>query len=137
MIRAVLADTGPLYAGMDPSDALHGRAQREIRQLEAAGWCVAVIYPVLLEAYTLVLRRLGLDAAHNWLQDVTSGSGLLNPVPEDYRAGIVLAQRFRDQPVTLVDTVTAAAGARLRMPVWTYDHHFELMRTAVWRPEGR
>jgi hypothetical protein len=29
--------------------------------------------------------------------------------------------------------VTAVVGRRLSMPVWTYDHHFDVVRVEVWR----
>jgi len=33
----------------------------------------------------------------------------------------------------MFDAVTAVVGRRLRMPVWTYDHHFDVVRVEVWR----
>jgi len=33
MKRAVLADTGPLYAAADPDEEYHARAQRELKRL--------------------------------------------------------------------------------------------------------
>ncbi len=84
MSREVLADTGPLYAAADPEDAHHGRAHRELKRLAREKRGVVVAYPTLLEAYTLVLYRLGKQAASNWLNDILSGSTLWNPDPEDY-----------------------------------------------------
>ncbi|MGH9327402.1 MAG: hypothetical protein ACRD2B_12060 [Terriglobia bacterium] len=51
---AVLADTGPLYAAVDPEDA-HQRSQRELPRLVRERRDVVVPYPTLLECYTLVL----------------------------------------------------------------------------------
>jgi predicted nucleic acid-binding protein len=133
MTRAVLADTGPLYAAADPEDAHHGRAHRELKRLARERRDVVVAYPTLLEAYTLVLYRLGKQAASNWLNDILSGSALLNPNPEDYRSAVRRLARFEDQPITLFDGTVAAMSDRLGLEVWTYDHHFDLMGTAVWR----
>ena len=55
MKRAILADTGPLYAAADPDDAHHERAQRELERLAREKREVVLAYPTLLEAYTLVL----------------------------------------------------------------------------------
>ncbi len=64
-MTVVLADTGPLYAALDPDDTYHARAQEEITKLNRAGVNVAVIYPILQEAYSLILYRLGTRSAHS------------------------------------------------------------------------
>src|SRR5258708_34550547 len=79
MIRAVLADAGPLYAAVDPDDARHQQALRELRQLDGEHRHVVVSYPTLLEAYSLVLFRLGRKTASNWLADI-AGASLMNPL---------------------------------------------------------
>lgn len=128
----MLADTGPLYAAADPDDAHHKRARRELRRLAAENQEIIVAYPTLLEAYTLVLFRLGETAALRWLDDM-AGAALVNPSAEDYRHAVVRAQSLNDQSITLFDAVVASLSGRLGMKVWTYDHHFDVMRAAVWR----
>lgn len=133
MTLAVLADTGPLYAAADPDDAHHTRAQRELDRLGHEGKSVLVAYPTLLESYTLVLYRLGKGVASNWLNDILSGVALVSPDPADYRSAIQRVARLPDQAITLFDATVASMATRLQLEVWTYDHHFDLMRTAVWR----
>ena len=133
MRRAVLADTGPLYAAADPDDAYHDRAQRELKQLARDKHVVLLAYPTLAEAYTLVLKRLGKKTASTWLNDVLSGTAPLNPTPEDYHEAIKRVLAFPDQPISLFDATLAVMSRRLDVEVWTYDHHFEAMRAAVWR----
>jgi predicted nucleic acid-binding protein len=133
MNRAVLADTGPLYAAVDPDDAHHRRAQRELKRLTRERWGVVVAYPTLLEAYTLVLYRLGKRAASDWLADIVTSVTLMNPEVDDYRDAIQRLARLEDQPITLFDATLAAISVRLELEVWTYDHHFDVMRAAVWR----
>lgn len=133
MRRAVLGDTGPLYAAADPDDAHHQRARRELRRLARDKGEVIVAYPTLSEAYTLVLYRLGKDVASSWMNDVLSGVALANPTPEDYHEAIKKLSAFADQPITLFDATVTVLGDRLGVEVWTYDHHFDLMRAAVWR----
>jgi predicted nucleic acid-binding protein len=132
MRPAVLADTGPLYAAADPDDAHHKRARRELRRLANENREIVVAYPTLLEAYTLVLFRLGESAALRWLEDM-SGAALVNPSAEDYRHAVVRVQSLRNQPITLFDALLATLARRLGLEVWTYDHHFDVMRVAVWR----
>jgi len=129
---AVLADTGPLYAAADPDDAHHKRARRELSRLAGGHQEVVVAYPTLLEAYTLVLFRLGESAALNWLEQMKDAA-LVNPIAEDYRQAVVKVQSLKDQPITLFDALVATLASRLSLEVWTYDHHFDAMRVAIWR----
>jgi predicted nucleic acid-binding protein len=132
MTRAVLADTGPLYAANDEGDAHHQRALRELRQLARDRREVLIAYPILLEAYSLLLFRLGRNAAAGWWTEVADAS-LVNPAPDDYGRALVTVRALADQRITLVDATIAALAARLNFEVWTYDHHFDVMRVPVWR----
>lgn len=129
----VLADTGPLYAAVDRRDAHHRRALREMARLEETGSAVVVPYPVVLEAYSLVMRRMGTGVAFDWLADLLEGSSWFNPEASDYHAAARLVQRYPDQEVTLVDATLAVLTVRLGLAVWTYDHHFDILRAEVWR----
>ena len=133
MKRAVLADTGPLYAAVDPNDAYHRRAQDELRRLGAGRYEVTIAYPTLLETYSLVLYRLGLMAASNWLEEVLTGSTLLNPTPDDYMDAVQRIAALPDQSITLFDGAVAVLSDRLELKIWTYDYHFDVMRCRVWR----
>jgi len=129
---AVLADTGPIYAATDPDDAHHKRSRRELRRLAEENYEIIVAYPTLLEAYTLVLFRLGETTAARWLEEM-AGAALVNPSADDYRQAIVRVQSLKDQSLTLFDALVATLAGRLGLEVWTYDHHFDAMRVAVWR----
>jgi predicted nucleic acid-binding protein len=132
MIRAVLADTGPLFAANDEGDAHHQRALRELKELARDRREVLIPYPVLLEAHSLLLFRLGRNAALGWLAEV-SDTSFVNPTPEDYARGSTTVRALADQSITLVDATVAALAVRLGVDVWTYDHHFDVMRVGVWR----
>lgn len=132
MIRAVLADTGPLYAANDEGDAHHQRALGELGELAGDRREVLIAHPILLEAHSLLLFRLGRDAASRWLEEVAEGS-FVNPTPEDYRRGMITVRALTDQRITLVDATVASLAIRLELEVWTYDHHFDVMRVPVWR----
>jgi predicted nucleic acid-binding protein len=133
MKRSVLADTGPLYAAADPDDQYHDRAQRELKRLNRDKRSVVVAYPILLESYTLVLYRLGKEVAATWLGETMAGASLVNPAAEDYRVATAKVLSFKDQPITLFDATVAVLAQRTGLQVWTYDHHFDVMRVPVWR----
>lgn len=133
MRRPVLVDTGPLYGAVDPDDEFHLRAQRELKRLMNEKRRVLLAYPTLLEAYTLVVYRLGNPVAAQWLREIGSGTNLLNPSPDDYRQAEEKVLGLRDQPITLFDATVAVLAARFDAEIWTYDHHFDILRAAVWR----
>jgi hypothetical protein len=91
-----------------------------------------VAYPTLLEAYTIVLHRLGKNVASNWLSELGE-TAMINPTPEDYRDAFTRVRALGDQDVTLFDATLATVAIRMGLEVWTYDHHFEVMRVPVWR----
>jgi predicted nucleic acid-binding protein len=132
-MRSVLADTGPLYALVDSDDQYHVRARGEVERLARERITVTVACPILLEAYSLILHRLGIKSAHAWVEEITAGVGLLNPHREDYARAAQSIRRYTDQPITLVDGVVAVLSDQLDLPVWTYDHHFDVMGAQVWR----
>jgi predicted nucleic acid-binding protein len=132
MRRAVLADTGPLYAAVDPHDEHHDRAVRELQNLASEKREVLTAFPTLFEAYSLVVSRLGPKVAMGWLAEMAE-TALLNPTVEDYRAAFARLRLLPDQQITLFDAALAVLATRLELEVWTYDHHFDVMRVPVWR----
>lgn len=130
-MRSVIADTGPLYALLNASDRYYERAQLELAQIEEAGLTIIVPYPVYLESYSLVLYRLGFKSAQSFAKELAQGVDFINPLPSDYTAAIQRTERYPDQRITLCDAVTAVLSARLKLPVWTYDYHFDVMQVAV------
>jgi predicted nucleic acid-binding protein len=121
----------PLYALADPSDQYHARAE-ELDRLIAAGQSVAVTYLTLAEAYALVLRRLGTAYSHQWLQEVTDGSMLINPETRDFFRAFDVIRTFTDRRSPSSTAWAAAVGYRLSLAVWTYDRHFDLLRIKRW-----
>lgn len=132
-MKRVLADTGPLYALVDSGDGLHVRARGELKRLQREGLGVVVVVPIWLESYTLVMRRMGTSVALRWSAELERGAGTLNPKREDYSEASRRLQRFPDQSITLFDAVLAVVSQQLRWPIWTFDHHFDVLEAAVWR----
>ena len=132
MMRAVLADTGPLYAVVDPEDEYHTRALRQLQELDSDQRQIMILYSTVLEAYSLIMFRLGRHVASHWLVEMSDAT-LVNQTPEDYRQAGTKIRALADQPITLFDAVTAVIATRLQVNVWTYDHHFDVMKVGVWR----
>jgi len=132
MTRGVLADAGPLYAAADASDAYHQRAKEELQKLHRNRLQIVVAYPTLLETHALVLSRMGTHAALLWLKYMFDAA-TVNPTPEDYRQAVAKVHSLPDQHISLFDAAVATLAGRLELKVWTYDHHFDVMRIPVWR----
>lgn len=134
MRSVVLADTGPLYAAVDPADSLHERALKEQERFEVEGLRAAVSYATLQETHGLVLRKLGRAQARTLLQDLVRTTFFLVPTEEDHRRAIRRVLRYPDQDISLTDAINAEISDRIEAPVWTYDHHFDVRGARVWRP---
>jgi predicted nucleic acid-binding protein len=133
--NAILADTGPLYAALDPRDSRFEQAREDMERLNSERLSVAVSIPVLCEGYSLILYRLGTKRAQAWLEEIRSQASTINPSTQDYEVAEDLISEYPDQRLSMFDTVTAVLSERLKLPVWTYDHHFDVMRVEVWRNE--
>jgi predicted nucleic acid-binding protein len=130
--KAVLADAGPLYAAVDPSDLHHRRARQELQGFSDKSCAVVVSFSTLLEVHSLVLRKIRVSVALGWLREMADAT-LINPTPDDYRQASARLADFADQSITLFDATLAVVASRTGLPVWTYDHHFEVMRVPIWR----
>lgn len=134
-MRAVLIDTGPLYALAAPTDQYHERAQYESERILSDQLDVILLYPILVEAYTLILRRFVPSVAHHWLEMAITSANLFNPNEEDYLQAASRVRVFQDQRLTLCDGLLSILSERLEIPVWSYDHHFDILRVSRW-PSG-
>ena len=94
---------------------------------------VVVLFPVLWECYSLIVRRHTLASAHAWMSEVRSNGYLVAPNADDYFAATQWPPRYADQPITLFDSILAVMSIRFDLPVWTFDHHFDVIRIRVWR----
>jgi predicted nucleic acid-binding protein len=129
---AVVADAGPLYAAVDPSDRHHQQALIEAEEITRSRVGIVISYSTVLEVYTLLMRKLGRSVALRWLGEISSAA-LVNPTLDDYRQASTKLAAFADQPITLFDATVAILATRMGLSVWTYDHHFDIMQIQVWR----
>jgi predicted nucleic acid-binding protein len=132
-LKAIIADTTPLYGAIDPSDQYHSKAQAELERIAEENLTVIISFPVYLETYNLLLYRLGFRQATYFTQRCLESSNLLNPTEDQYFAAMEKVKLYPDQKITIVDGLTAILSQELNLPVWSYDYHFEIMRVKIWR----
>jgi predicted nucleic acid-binding protein len=132
-VKAILADTGPLYGTVITSDQYHARAQEELRIAQSANLTIIVPYPIIMETYSLLLRRVSPATAQVWLNGIAEGLSILSPTSEDFEDAIQRVQRYKDQKVSLFDALLSSLADRFALPVWTFDHHFDTLGVPVWR----
>ncbi len=132
-MSAVLADAGPIVALAFTADQYHALARTDLERLAADRVRVRGTFSTLIESYALILRRATPQYAFRWYDSLRARADFLNPTETDYLAAVELVQRYEDQSISLADGVIAIMSRRLELPVWTYDHHFDLMRVDRWR----
>jgi predicted nucleic acid-binding protein len=116
-----------------PSDQYHRRAYTEIQKLERDQLTVMAPYPTLFETYSLLLRRLLSERAHEWLRVTMQQVGTLAPEARDYDSAIRKVMSYQDQKLSLYDGLLAVLSERLELSIWTFDADFDVMGAEVWR----
>lgn len=123
-----------MFALVDPSGQYYERAQREREDLAKGGWAIALASITLLETHRLIVQNLGVRRARTWLTEAARSFETVVPVADDYNAAVAVALRYADQDLTLFDTLLYVLSQQLSAPIWTYDHHFDILRAARWQP---
>ena len=130
--RIVLADTTPLYAAFTPSDQYHEPAQSDLRRLEQDRLPVGVLTTTILEAHTLILFRHGASAARIWFDAIATRTTPTHPTMDDFKQATTHISRFPDQRLTIFDALMYVVSERLNVPIWSYDHHFDVLHAKRW-----
>lgn len=124
-MTGVFVDTSALFALLDAKDANHTRAARAFASLRARQAALASTSFVLVEAYALVGRRLGLDAVRSLREDVAP---LLDVVWVDEalcNAGLDLLLDRRKRLLSLVDAVSFVTMRQADLgEAFAFDPHF-------------
>jgi predicted nucleic acid-binding protein len=132
--RAVLTDVGPLYAALNRRDQYHERATVDLAAIAAEQRLITILYPTVLEAYSLILKRHPPSVASGWLEDIAVDTLIVDVEETDYLRAFEIVRRYTDQPVTLFDALMSAYADRSNLLVWTYDHHFDILGAQRWYP---
>ena len=124
----VIADTGPLYALVDRSDAWHTRV--------AAWWqstprSVLVPVTVLPEVSYLLMTRIGARAEQAFIRAVADGEFTTEPLePDDIDRAAALLLQYENLQLGFVDATVIAIAERLdvRGILTTDRKHFSVVQ---------
>ena len=130
----IALDTGGVYAAMDASEALHGRA---VAALVAAAPPRLLSPFVLAELDYLVGTRVGHEAQMALVAEVTRGAYQLEPfVSEDVAHAKRIMDRYADLRIGLADASVVVLANRHRTLdlLCTDERHFRALRGPGGKP---
>ncbi len=67
------------------------------------------------------------------MRDLVRTTIFIVPIEEDHKKAVGRVLRYPDQNISIADAANAEISDRLQIPIWTYDHHFDVMGAEVWR----
>jgi predicted nucleic acid-binding protein len=123
----VFVDPSGWYAALDRDDANHSAAAQRLRRLSDLRRPLVTTNHVAGESYTLVLRRLGVRAAHAFLRSVRRDPLVRRTfVREAWEEEAErLLEQYDDQPFSYVDATSFVTMRRLGIQdALTFDQDF-------------
>lgn len=134
MRNAALADSGPLLALFDRSDAHHQRVAAYLR--DHPDIRLLTTTAVVTETAALLAARVGHAAQLDFLEWVERGGlSLIEFGPGSLRRIIEIVRKYRDLPFDFADATLAEACARLGVDaVLSIDRDFDIYRTKTGLP---
>lgn len=134
MRNAALADSGPLLALFDRSDAHHRRVVAFLRAHPDIRLLTTVA--VVTETAALLAARVGHAAQLDFLEWVERGGlALVEFAPGSLRRVIETVRKYRDLPFDFADATLAEACARLGVnAIVSIDRDFDIYRTKSGLP---
>ena len=123
---SLFVDTSILYAAVDSSDCDNDRS----KAILMSGEPLVITDHVLVEAWLLLNRKLGRDAAGRFLANMRDGAAAIETVgPADLEAAWQIGLDWQDQDFSIVDRTSFAVMRRLGIErVASLDDHFAVFR---------
>ena len=134
MRNAALADSGPLLALFDRSDAHHRRVAAFLR--DHPDLRLLSTLAVVTETAALLAVRVGHAAQLDFLEWVERGGlALVDLGPASLRRVIEIVRKYQDLAFDFADATLAEAGARLGVDaILSIDRDFDIYRTKAKLP---
>ena len=129
MVSRVLVDTSALYALANPEDEHHPRAIEIHRSLIRRKVTLVLPNFLLAETHTIINRRLGPQAAREFLNSAVQDFEIERVTLEDeWSAHALLQDVSRQRDLSYFDAVAASVAERLGAEeIFSFDRHFSLI----------
>ena len=120
----VLADTSAIYALIDRDDSYHTKATSLLRSFPRRGLTPFLSNFIVAECHALLLSRLGMHTAREWL---VKQAWPVEPVaPNDEERAKEIISRYTDKGFSYTDATSFAVMERLGIrEAFAYDPHFQ------------
>ena len=125
MRDATFVDTSALFAVADRSETNHTRATTEWIELLRAGRPLITTNYVLLESYSLVQRRLGIQALAVLAEQIVPPLTVLWLSAEDHAKALATVIAANRRHLSIVDCTSFAVMRELKIRrAFAFDEHF-------------
>jgi uncharacterized protein len=133
-VKSIAADSGPLIALFNSRDAWSKRVLAWVEAHPRAK--LVTTWPVVTEVCALLSKRIGDDAANDFLTWIEHGGiALDSPAPASFHDVLEISRRYKNVPFDFADASIAELAARLGLTdVLTIDSDFDVYRDARGRP---
>lgn len=127
--RAILVDTGPLYALADRTDARHNEAEACLHEITRQRFPLFANNLTIAECHRRILQNRGIERGLEFLASIHDGSvNIVWVGPEDAQKARQILERYRDQDISFTDAASLAVMARLGIiKALSFDWHFDLL----------
>ena len=114
--KAVLIDTGAIYALVDTSDAYHQKAKQYLEEASQQSLPLFITNSTIIESYRLIIHRLGWKVAIEFLRNMYSSGNNIRiermTVADEEKARSIV-EKFKEHILTLTDAVNYSVMLRI------------------------
>ena len=124
-MKRVFVDTSGIMAMLVANDGFHRQAKNTFKRLAQDGVALVTSSYILVETYTLLGRRLGLEAVQTFRSEFAPVFDVVWVDQDLHDAGLDLLAREGRRDLSLVDATSFVIMRRQRIDdAFTYDSHF-------------
>ena len=136
-MKKIFGDTSFWFSLLVRADNNHQHTVELVHKLQEEGAIIFLSTQVLAETQRLILHKLGIDAAHLFIDKLFKQveQGFVSVVPVSWEHIVQaqkILQKFSDQSITLTDACSVVLMKDYSiLQIASYDNHFRIMGLVV------